>query len=93
MPIVYPPSFESLKLVDFNVNAHYMDPDPKSTHNGETRETRIAEFHCYNNIPVIGLREGSFILVNGNLYTLKGPHKARVFEAGKAAYETSKLIF
>ncbi|WP_394751133.1 dipeptidase PepE [Spongiimicrobium salis] len=91
MPIVYPPSFDSLGLVNFNINPHYMDPDPKSTHNGETRETRIAEFHCYNTIPVIGLREGDFILVNDQQCILKGPHTARVFEAGKAAYETSKL--
>ncbi|MCK5639044.1 MAG: dipeptidase PepE, partial [Flavobacteriaceae bacterium] len=54
MPIVYPPNFETFGLIPFNINAHYLDPDLTSKHKGETRETRIKEFHTYNDIPVLG---------------------------------------
>lgn len=87
MPIVYPPDFGTLGLVHFNINPHYLDPDPNSKHKGETRETRIKEFHTQNYIPVVGLREGSWLHVNGNEIMLKGGLNAKIFEAGKTPYE------
>ena len=87
MPIVYPASFKTLGFVPFNINPHYLDPISGSKHMGETRETRIKEFHDFNTQPVIGLREGSYIKVEGNNVNLRGHLKARVFEYEKEAYE------
>jgi len=87
MPIMQPPSFKTIGLVPFNINPHYLDPDPNSTHKGETRETRIKEFHAYNSQPVVGLREGSWLEVLGNTITLKGKLSARIFEHNQTPYE------
>lgn len=87
MPIVYPPSFDTMGLVPFNINPHYLDPNPDLKHNGETRETRIKEFLTQNNIPVIGVREGNWILIKNNVISVEGSQKTRIFEQGKAPYE------
>ncbi|WP_299820781.1 dipeptidase PepE [uncultured Pontibacter sp.] len=79
MPIVHVKSFDALQLVPFNINPHYLDPIEGSTHMGETRETRIAEFHYLNRQPVVGLREGSMLRVIGDKISLKGPLSARIF--------------
>ena len=81
MPIVLPKSLKTLGVVPFNINPHYLDPDPNSTHMGETRETRIKEFMNYNPQPVVGLREGSWIKVNGDDMILCGDLNARVFKS------------
>lgn len=91
MPIMYPPNFNTLGLIPFNINPHYLDPEPNSTHMGETRETRIKEFHEFNSQPVIGLREGSYLEVKGSKIVLKGPLKARVFEKNKQPYELETM--
>ncbi|MDY8138633.1 dipeptidase PepE [Aquimarina sp. 2201CG5-10] len=87
MPIVYPPSFKTLGIIPFNINPHYLDPDPDSTHKGETRETRIEEFHNLNSQPVVGLREGSWIRIHNNEITLEGNLSARIFRKNETPYE------
>ncbi|WP_329001956.1 dipeptidase PepE [Kribbella sp. NBC_00709] len=88
MPIVQPPSFGTLGLVPFQLNPHYLDPDPRSTHQGETRELRITEFLEENDVPVLGLREGTWLRLRGESLTLDGiPAGARLFRRGAAPAE------
>lgn len=87
MPIVQPASFDALGLVPFQINPHYLDPDPGSTHMGETRETRLKEFHEENETPVVGLREGAWLRVEGDRATLGGARGARIFRRGQEPEE------
>jgi dipeptidase E len=87
MPIVRPASFKALGLVPFQLNPHYLDPDPGSTHMGETRELRIREFHEENDTPVVGLREGAWIRIEEDHATLGGARGARLFRRGEAPEE------
>ena len=89
MPIVYPPSFRTLGFVSFNINPHYLDPIEGSTHMGETRETRINEFHHFNPQPVVGLREGSWLAVKGDSVKLKGTLTARIFKRNETPIEVT----
>ncbi|MFD5870967.1 dipeptidase PepE [Streptomyces sp. NPDC060322] len=82
MPIVQPPSFDALGLVPFQINPHYLDPDPASTHKGETREERLTEFLEENDVPVLGLREGSWLRVREGVATVQGARSARLFTRG-----------
>ena len=87
MPIVYPPSFDTLKMIPFNINAHYLDPNPDSKHMGETRETRIKEYHVFNETAVLGLREGSWLEVNDESTILKGGLSAILFQKNTTPIE------
>lgn len=80
MPIVQPPTFEALGLVPFQINPHYQDPDPSSTHRGETREQRIEEFLEVNDVVVVGLREGCWLRRREGSLLLDGISGARVFQ-------------
>jgi dipeptidase E len=87
MPIVHPPSFQSLGLIPFQINPHYVDGDPGSTHKGETREERIRQFHEENATPVVGLREGTMLRVEDGVTTLVGLASARVFKRDEESTE------
>jgi len=87
MPILEPPSLAALAIVPFNLNPHYLDPDPTSTHKGETREERIAQFHEENDQAVVGLREGAMLRIEGETVSLRGIARARLFRKGEPAAE------
>ena len=87
MPIVEPRSFEALGLVAFQISPHYLDPDPASRHMGETQEERISQFLEENDAPVVGLREGAFLRVEGESVLLLGASGARIFRRGRAPVE------
>ena len=89
MPVVEPPSFDALHLVNFQISPHYLDPDPASTHMGETQEERITQYLEENDRPVIGLREGTWIRVQDGGIQLRGSRTARVFQRGEQAVEVS----
>ncbi len=88
MPIVELPTLDALGLVPFQLNPHYLDPETGSTHMGETREERLRQFHEENSTPVVGLREGAMLRVDGDTVTLLGLKGARIFRRGMEAVET-----
>lgn len=91
MPIVEPPSLDALGLVSFQINPHYLDPDPNSKHMGETREERILQFLEENETPVVGLREGAMLRIENGTTTLKGSTGARIFRRGHEPVEVKPV--
>ena len=89
MPIVQPPSFNALGLVSFQINPHYLDPDPNSKHMGETREERIVQFLEESDTPVVGLREGAMLRIENGETILRGSTGARIFRKGVEPVEIS----
>lgn len=87
MPVVHPPSFDALGLVPFNINPHYLDPDPDSTHMGESRDTRIREFQVFNPWPVVALREGALLRVENHSALLTGERGGRLFRPDREPQE------
>ena len=87
MPIVHVKSLEALGIIDFNINPHYLDPIDGFEHMGESRETRINEFHKFNDQVVIGLREGSYLQVQGDDIYLKGLKHAIIFKKENEKFE------
>lgn len=89
MPIIEPESFDCTSLIPFQINPHYLDANPEG-HGGETREQRIEEFMQVNqNIYVVGLREATYLLVDGNKISLHGSRPMRIFKYGTPAYEVT----
>lgn len=87
MPVTEPDSFDSFSLVPFQINPHYLDANPEG-HAGETREQRIEEFIEINpDLYVVGLREGTMLLVENNTIKLIGPRRARIFKKGSPPAE------
>jgi dipeptidase E len=91
MPIVEPPSLDALNLFPYQINPHYVDPDPSSTHMGETREERLLQYLEDNDTPVIGLREGCYLRVQNGEIWLKGLRPARIFRRTTAPEEVAPV--
>jgi len=89
MPIVEPPSLTALGLIWFQLNCHYLDPDPASTHMGETREERLLQFQEENDWPVVSLREGDMLRIENGTAILKGTKGARIFRRGQPPVEVA----
>jgi dipeptidase E len=98
MPIVYPTEgFDALNFFTYQINPHYLDPDPESNHKGETRDQRIAEFHQEHDTPVVGLREGSYILIGPDFETtnemyIGGSPGAKIFRRNETPYEAPREV-
>ena len=87
MPIVQPPSFDALNLVPYQINPHYLDADPNSTHKGETREQRLREYLEENTTPVVAIREATMLRVEKDITTVVGSKPARIFRRGQEPVE------
>lgn len=87
MPVVEPASLKAFNLVSFQINPHYLDANPAG-HAGETREQRIEEFIFINrDVWVVGLREGTMLLIEENKIIFSGPSKARIFRKNQEPFE------
>ena len=84
MPIRFPPSFDAMGAVPFNLNPHFPAQAPDPTHKGETREDRLGEFHIFNQQPVVAIHEDGMLKVDGDRIELIGNRPAFVFHADKA---------
>ena len=91
MPIVESPSLDALNLFPYQINPHYIDPDPSSTHMGETREERLLQYLEENKTPVIGLREGSYLRVQDGQIWLKGLRAARIFTRERPPFDVAPV--
>jgi dipeptidase E len=89
MPIVDPLGFDTIGLIPFQINPHYLDAHP-ADHGGETREMRIDEFITENKMTyVVGLREGTMLRFDNNQLELLGNRTARIFRYGESPKELS----
>jgi len=89
MPIIEPEDMSASDLVPFQINPHYLDANPDG-HAGETREMRIQEFMVVNpSVYIVGLREGTSLLVENKKIKLLGNKTARIFRGGLEPIELS----
>lgn len=92
MPIIDPAGYAGLSRIPVQINPHYLDPDPHSTHRGETREERIHEFHQENDVAVVGLREGAWLFHgehDGERRMVLDGYTARLFRRGHEPLEVA----
>ena len=79
MPIIEPASFSAFGLIQAQINPHYLDAHPDK-HMGETRDERLQEFVVINpDVPVVAMREGAWLQVEGDSIVLGGHNGARLY--------------
>jgi dipeptidase E len=84
MPIAFPGSFDALNLIPFQTNPHFISGKMPG-HNGESREDRLNEFLAYNATEeVVGMPEGTSLLVEGAYATVLGESPMLWFRQNKA---------
>ena len=75
--------FDALGLVPFNINPHYKEADPAMAAFSETRDDRIREYHAVNANPVVGLEEGSWLVIEDGVVTTRGTARVKLFRRGE----------
>lgn len=89
MPIVFPPSFDALNQIPFQINPHYTNAQPEG-HHGETRDQRITEYlHANKKMTVVGLAEGCTLKVENDNIEHVGKKPMKIFQFGKEYYEVN----
>jgi dipeptidase E len=89
MPVTEPPSFAALGLIPYQINPHFTDAVIPN-HGGETRSERLLEFLELNpGMPVLGLREGTAVCVDGDRVELLGGQPARAFLKGREPWDVA----
>lgn len=87
MPIIEPASFQAFGLIRAQINPHYLDAHPDK-HMGETRDERLQEFAVINpTVPVLALREGAWLQVEGTSMELGGHNGARLYLGSESVVE------
>jgi dipeptidase E len=71
--------FGALHLVPFNINPHYLETDPAMAPHSETRDERIREYHAVRANPVLGIEEGTLLLVENSRATVVGRGRVKLF--------------
>ena len=91
MPIVQPPTFDALGLVPFQINPHYLDPVPARRTWARRARRASASSTRRTTTPVVGLREGAMLRVEGASVELRGRAGARIFRRGQEPVEVAPV--
>lgn len=81
MPIIEPPSFNGLGLVDLQINPHYTEQTLVG-HGGESRLQRLMEYSEINEVPVLCLPEGCALKIEGDEWKLISSEPCKLIRKG-----------
>lgn len=88
-PMIHIPSHKTMGILPFQLNAHYYDHDPDEFHHGPPPPIRMKNYLQLNPNPkpVVCLRDGGFILVDGRKITVMGEKPVTVFDLCLRRYD------